>query len=98
MRRATGSSFARKARRATASASGATVEVQTPGLTQVREINNVASYLSANDVRLHVGLGAATVVPRIAIRWPSGTLQTLTDVPADQILTVREPPSPLDER
>ena len=77
---------------------GATVEVQTPGLTQVREINNVASYLSANDVRLHVGLGAATVVPRIAIRWPSGTMQTLTDVPADQILTVREPPSPLDER
>ena len=73
---------------------GATVEVQTPGLTQVREINNVASYLSANEVRLHVGLGAATVVPRIAIRWPGGTTQTLTNVAADQILTVREPPSP----
>jgi hypothetical protein len=36
---------------------GATVRVQTSDRLQVREINNVASYLSSNDVRLHVGLG-----------------------------------------
>ena len=54
---------------------------------QVLEINNVASYLSSNDIRLHVGLGAAATVEKIEIAWPSGTKQTLTDVKADQILT-----------
>jgi hypothetical protein len=69
---------------------GAAVDVQAAGVTQHREINNVASYLSANDVRLHVGVGSATIIPRIAIRWPSGARQTLTNVAADQILAVRE--------
>ena len=35
------------------------MKVQTSQGVQVREINNVASYLSSNDIRLHVGLGAA---------------------------------------
>ncbi len=70
---------------------GATVEVQTAEGVQVREISNVASYLSSNDVRLHVGLGSAKVAQRIEIRWPSGTKQTLTDVPANQVLLVKEP-------
>ena len=70
---------------------GATVEIQTTAGTQVREINNVASYLSANDVRLHVGVGAAKTIQRIEIRWPSGTTQTLTDVPVNQVLVVKEP-------
>ena len=69
---------------------GARVEIPTPGLTRVGEINNVASYLSANDVRFHAGVGAVTVIPRIVIRWPSGTTQTLTDVAVDQVLVVRE--------
>jgi hypothetical protein len=58
---------------------------------QVGEINNVASYLSANDIRLHFGLGAAKVIQRIEILWPSGTKQVLTDVPVNQMLTVKEP-------
>jgi enediyne biosynthesis protein E4 len=70
---------------------GATVEIQTADGVQVREISNVASYLSSNDVRLHVGLGSAKVAQRIEIRWPSGAKQTLTDAPANQPLTVREP-------
>ena len=70
---------------------GATVRVQTPGKLQVREINNAASYLSANDTRLHVGLGAATTAPQVEILWPSGRRQTLTGVTANQIVTVREP-------
>ena len=70
---------------------GATVRVQTPGLLQVREINNVASYLSSSDTRLHVGVGSATVIPRIEILWPSGTKQVLTDVAVNQILLVEEP-------
>ena len=69
---------------------GATVRVQTPGALQVREINNVASYQSANDIRLHVGLGAAKTIPQIEILWPSGTRQVLRDVAVNQILTVKE--------
>jgi hypothetical protein len=70
---------------------GATVEIQTSEGRQVREINNVGSYLSSNDMRLHVGLGKSKVVQRLDIRWPDGTRQALQDVPANQILVVREP-------
>jgi len=70
---------------------GARVEVEAGGAKQVREINNVASYLSSNDIRLHVGLGSAQTVDRLTITWPSGTKQTLTNVKPNQILTVEEP-------
>jgi enediyne biosynthesis protein E4 len=69
---------------------GATVKLQTADGTQVREINNVASYLSSNDTRLHFGLGQAKIVQQIEILWPSGTRQVLKDVPVNQILVVEE--------
>ena len=69
---------------------GATVRLQAPGGLQVREINNAASYQSANDIRLHVGLGAAKTIPQIEILWPSGIRQTLKDVAVNQILTIKE--------
>jgi hypothetical protein len=64
--------------------------VQTPGALQVREINNAASYESANDIRLHVGVGAAKTIPQIEILWPSGIRQILKDIGVNQILTVKE--------
>jgi enediyne biosynthesis protein E4 len=70
---------------------GAKVGVEAAGQRQLREINNAASYQSANDVRLHVGLGTAAVADRIEIRWPSGRLQELRDVPANRVLVVEEP-------
>jgi hypothetical protein len=69
---------------------GATVRVQTPGRLQVREINNAASYLSANDTRLHAGLGQA-MTAQVEIRWPSGISQVLKEVAANQVLVVKEP-------
>ena len=69
---------------------GTTLRVQTAGRLQVREINNAASYLSANDTRLHVGLGDAAAVQQLDVLWPSGLRQTLTGVKANQILTIRE--------
>jgi len=69
---------------------GATVRVQTPGALQVREINNAASYESANDIRLHVGVGTARTIPQVEILWPSGIRQVLKDVAVNQILTVKE--------
>ena len=69
---------------------GATVRLQTSEGLQVREINNVASYLSSSDVRLHFGLGQAKIVQQIEILWPSGTRQVLKDVAVNQILVVEE--------
>jgi enediyne biosynthesis protein E4 len=73
---------------------GATVRVRTAGETQVREISNVASYLSSSDTRLHVGLGDAETIQQLDILWPSGRRQLLNDVPVNQILVVREPDTP----
>ena len=53
----------------------------------------VSGSTSAHSSRwkvLHFGLAGATVVPSIEITWPSGAVQTLTDVAADQLLTVVE--------
>ena len=73
---------------------GATVEITTAEGRQVREITNVASYLSSNDTRLHVGLGAATIVEKIDVSWPSGAHQTLTSVAVNQVLAIKEPAAP----
>jgi hypothetical protein len=70
---------------------GAKVEVETLDKKQVKEINNDASYLSSNDIRLHFGLGKAKIVQRIEVLWPSGLRQVLKDVAVNQFLAVEEP-------
>jgi hypothetical protein len=69
---------------------GAKVRVETSENVQVREINNVASYLSSNDIRVHFGLGRAKTVQRIEVLWPSGAKQVLKDVAVNQILVIEE--------
>jgi hypothetical protein len=73
---------------------GASVQVQTSDRLQIKEINNVASYLSSNDIRLHFGLGGAKTVQRIEVLWPSGTRQVLKDIAVNQILLIEESQSP----
>ncbi len=53
--------------------------------------STASSYLSANDPRVHFGLGGSSAARRIEIRWPSGTVQVLEDVKANQVLPIREP-------
>jgi hypothetical protein len=69
---------------------GATIQVRAGGTVQTRTIRGGGSYLSVSDRRAHFGLGAATRVDELTITWPSGTRQILTDVPADQHLTIVE--------
>jgi hypothetical protein len=69
---------------------GARVRVTTGTRSQVREVRAGSSYLAQHDLRVHVGLGGATKADRVEIRWPSGQMETLTDVGADQIVTVIE--------
>jgi hypothetical protein len=53
--------------------------------------STAASYQSASDPRVHFGLGDATTVRRVEVRWPSGTLQVLHDLAADRVLDIVEP-------
>ena len=63
----------------------------TSGALRLATATTSGSYLSASDRRVHFGLGAETSARSIEVRWPSGLVQRLSDVPADQVLTVTEP-------
>ena len=69
---------------------GALVTVIAGGLTQTRLCHTDGSYLSASDVRVHLGLGKAAVAETIRVHWPSGQVDVLRHVKSDQHLTVRE--------
>jgi hypothetical protein len=53
--------------------------------------STASSYQSASDRRVHFGLGDAKTVRRLEVRWPSGTLQVLSDLAADRALDIVEP-------
>jgi hypothetical protein len=76
------------------SAIGAKVRVVTGARTQMDEVRSGGSYLSQSDLRLHFGLGTADRVDQILIDWPSGTRQTLNNLPAGKIHTIRETATP----
>jgi len=57
---------------------------------QIDEVRSGGSYLSQNDLRIHFGLGKARKVDLIEIRWPSGAVDTLKDVAANQLVYVKE--------
>jgi len=68
----------------------ARVKIVAGGMTQTEEIYSGGSYLSQNDLRVHFGLGSAKKVDTVEIRWPSGKVETLTDVATDQVHPVLE--------
>ena len=60
------------------------------GKTLLRHCQTDGSYLSASDVRVHVGIGSNTSVKSVEVTWPSGTKTTITDVPVDKSSTITE--------
>ena len=48
------------------------------------------SFLSASDPRLHFGLGEASRIEAIEVRWPSGRVDRYTDLAADTAYLLRE--------
>ena len=71
---------------------GAEATVVLPGGRRVRrELQAGSSYLSSEDPRLHFGLGDATVVREVVVRWPGGEETRLEDVEANQLLEVDAP-------
>jgi hypothetical protein len=69
---------------------GAHLELTAGGRTQVAERSAGSGYLSQDDDRIHFGLGAATKVEKLVIRWPSGKEQIIEDPKIDGILKVEE--------
>ncbi len=70
---------------------GSRVKVTSGGKVQTAQKKSTTGYLSQNDPRMHFGLAKNTIVDKIEIKWPSGKLQVLENIKANQILTVREP-------
>jgi enediyne biosynthesis protein E4 len=77
-------------RRSNRSGIGALVTMTAGGRTQTRAVLSQSSYYSHDDVRVHFGLGASPRADELAVRWPSGTVQRLRDVRANQTLSITE--------
>ena len=69
---------------------GARLKLVAGGMTQTDEIHSGGSYLSQSDVRVHFGLGSATKIDSLEIRWPSGQVDTIKDLDADKFYSVLE--------
>jgi hypothetical protein len=69
---------------------GAEVRVQVGGRTLRDQVRSGSSYLSASDLRLHFGLGRAAQADRVEVRWPSGVIDRLPEVRANQVLRIEE--------
>jgi hypothetical protein len=69
---------------------GAKVKITTAEGVQFNHATTAVGYSSSSDKRVHFGLGKAATIERIEISWPTGVRQVLTQVKADQVLTVVE--------
>ena len=70
---------------------GARIKLVTKSGTQYNHMTTSVGYASSSDGPVHFGLGADSHADLIEIHWPSGIVQTLQNVPADQVLKVTEP-------
>jgi enediyne biosynthesis protein E4 len=70
---------------------GASVKLVTASGQQFATVSTASSYLSSGDKRVHFGIGKENSMASIEIRWPSGIVQALKNIPADQVLQIDEP-------
>jgi len=70
---------------------GAVIKVTTSKGPQWYTVTTASSYLSSGDVRAHFGLGPDTEAKTVEITWPSGIVQTMTNVKGGAYLQVEEP-------
>jgi len=69
---------------------GAQVRATVGGRTLLRFVDGGNGFASQGSTRVHVGLGSATTIDTLEIRWPSGRVQTRRNVPADRITRITE--------
>ena len=69
---------------------GAKIAVKVGSRTLVDEVRSGSSYDSNNDIRMHLGLGAAAKMDSVQVRWPSGLVERFENLAADSIHTLKE--------
>ncbi len=69
---------------------GAKLKLASEGVTQYEQARGGMSYMSAHDSRVHFGLGTRKTIESLEITWLSGTVDKLTNVPINQVITVKE--------
>ena len=79
-------------------ATGAVVSLTAGGLRQRGDVLGGGSYSSHSDQRLHFGLGTATQVEKLEIRWPSGLRESVSVPGVDRILTIVEGKGVVDDK
>jgi enediyne biosynthesis protein E4 len=76
--------------RSNRSAIGARLKCVAGSLTQIAEVRSGGSYLSQNDLRVAFGLGEKVLVDLLEIIWPSGAVDRLHNLAADQFIRIQE--------
>jgi hypothetical protein len=69
---------------------GAEVTLEKGNDKREQEVRSGDGYISQSDLRLHFGLGKSAKAEKILIRWPSGLVETISDLPANRYYVVRE--------
>jgi enediyne biosynthesis protein E4 len=69
---------------------GTRIRIETAHGAQFNQATTAVGYNSSSDKRVHFGLGDATEIQKIELDWPSGIRQVLTNVKADQVLSITE--------
>jgi hypothetical protein len=69
---------------------GTRISVTTASGTQYNHVNTAVGYGGASERQVHFGLGKDSLVKQLKVTWPGGAVQTRENVPADQVVTVRE--------
>ena len=69
---------------------GAMVTALAAGRHRVSVVRSGGSYISHDDMRVHFGLGSATTVDRLTIKWPNGQVDSMSALSADRFYVARE--------
>jgi enediyne biosynthesis protein E4 len=69
---------------------GAKIEVHQRGRKLLRRVHTDSSYLSANDVRVHFGLGEDPSIVKLTVYWPTGEAEVWNTIQTDRIITIRQ--------
>jgi hypothetical protein len=69
---------------------GASLKLTSEGFVHVEQAKGGMGYMSANDPRIHFGVGKRTKIESLEITWPSGRVDRLANLPLDQIIAVKE--------
>jgi hypothetical protein len=83
--------FALRGTRSNRSAIGAEVHLYWAGMEQVQQIEGGNGFAAQNQRRAHFGLGPASDVDSVVIRWPSGVMQTIPKPALNTLHTIVEP-------